>query len=363
MLPVSQWIFCAQILELWLRGLSFMIMYLMYGTFLYHVLLWRTVMPWTLAVMVLTLNGAGTILNYFKSVERYDIIILINEIYFSKIYTTIKCITKISITKIYKINFYITMYIIFAKSYIFKFLVGKAHVERYHIKTFITEIYFSKICSATKYIAKISITKIYTINFYITMFIIFAKFCNLNFFIDKAHIIKICINMNCLSQNAFYVLGVYLTDVCSITLSILKIYFWDVNLIKTSVIQSLLYNLIKISVIQFYPLKNNLSKNFLSKIYLSETYNYLSIVNLLKNLCAKIQKISYIKSSTSYPTVFLFISQILEIKLLKINVFIFYVPRLNLYFFKFSFQENFLKHYTLLQKLLSSNNLIFYHGS
>ena len=160
-----------------------------------------------------------------------------------------------------------------------------------------------------------------------------------------------------------YVLGVYLTDVCSITLSILKIYFLDVNLIKTSVIQSLLYNLIKISVIQFYPLKNNLSKNFLSKIYLSETYNYLSIVNLLKNLCAKIQKISYIKSSTSYPTVFLFISQILEIKLLKINVFIFYVPRLNLYFFKFSFQENFLKHYTLLQKLLSSNNLIFYHGS
>ena len=100
-----------------------------------------------------------------------------------------------------------------------------------------------------------------------------------------------------------------------------------------------------------------------SKIYLLALY--FSMTYLLKNCHAKIMKISYIENSATYLTVFLLFFWISEIKSLKNYPFVFYADRLYLYFLKVNFQAHFLKHYKLyiIKNLLSSNNLIFYHGS
>ena len=238
------------------------------------------VMYWTSYVLdllcigptiVLTLNGAGTILKYFETVERYYFIIFIAEIYFSKICTTLKCITKITITKIYIINFYVTTYIIFAKFYIFKFHIGKAHVERYFIEIFITKIYFSKICSAIKYITKISTTKSYTVNFYTIMFIIFAKFV--------IFIVRKLIQMSLETTKRFYNLRIIFVKS--------KTYHSDLKL-------CLWFQHISFNVIQYTTTLINRKEN-ISKMYIKIT-NLLKmyiIKNLILKFClAKLLKIS-----------------------------------------------------------------------
>ena len=151
-----------------------------------------------------------------------------------------------------------------------------------------------------------------------------------------------------------------------------KLYFRNLSSNKLYS-KKLPWKILKISYIKKSFNKKNFSTKIFTKIILVTfrlvihyhllllfaviCFSTVNYIYLLKNFHAKTLKI-YLESSAIYLTAFLFFSQFSETKSLKFYSVIFYATR-----FKVNFQAHLLKHNTLLIKLFSSNNFIFYHGS